>query len=536
MFKSLRWRLQVWHAFVLLVVLTSFGAVVYDLQWKTRVQQIDTELSRIPNVIRLSGPTRGRRPRNRDNGRPDTGDSSRLDPNVIVPGDSRNSESGPAKPNSLSEMPRPPRERFNRSIDSIIEEFDEWLSHHDDDSRPYLVIWDEKGNVHSSDSAPMIEFPELQANPDGSPKQEIRDRYGDRLYRELIIARKNDAGTRNYLIGQSLDKELAGYHQRGWLLIALGLIILIAGTLVGGWLSSRAIRPIAEMTTAAELISAENLTQRISLKQTDSELGNLACVLNKTFDRLQSAFERQKQFTADASHELRTPLSVITTHTELALSRPRSNEDYRIAIETCQRAARRMRSLIDALLLLARFDSKAFSLKRDQQDLEPMIRECVELVRPLAIERRIEIEFCMTACEVFADGDRLSQVITNLLVNAIRYNVDAGRIVISNRIERQSVVIIVSDTGIGIAADQLTHIFDRFFQVDKARSRAEGSCGLGLSICKTIVEAHGGTISATSQSGVGTTIEIRLPCVSSSIPFERSESVPNDLVAVAPVS
>jgi heavy metal sensor kinase len=315
----------------------------------------------------------------------------------------------------------------------------------------------------------------------------------------------------NLLVGRSLEKDLAAHHRSGLLLAASGLVVLAAGVLGGGWVTARAVRPIAGMTATAESISAQNLSERINIKETDSELGQLATVLNGTFDRLQAAFERQSQFTADASHELRTPLSVIAAHTELALSRPRSNEDYRAAIETCRRASQRMKSLIDALLVLARFDAGTPSLKQAPFDIEPLLRDCAELVEPLAAAKQVQIHCEATPCKVCGDWDRLSQVITNLLTNSIRYNREGGQVQITTRTEGLQAVISVMDTGVGIAEDQLAQIFDRFYQVDKARSRAEGSCGLGLSICKTIVEAHGGTIVAKSQFDVGTTIEVRLP-------------------------
>lgn len=170
-----------------------------------------------------------------------------------------------------------------------------------------------------------------------------------------------------------------------------------------------------------------------------------------------------------------------------------------------------MKSLIDSLLLLARFDSGTPSIKEDRIDLDPLLRDCVELVETLAMERHVHIECLSTSCFVRGDLDRLSQVFTNLLMNAIRYNVEGGCVRLTTRTEQDVAVVSVIDSGVGIAADQLSLIFDRFYQVDKARSRAEGSSGLGLSICKTIVEAHGGTIKAISQIAAGTTIEVRLP-------------------------
>ncbi len=508
MFKSLRWRLQVWHAFVLMAVISSFGGIVHRLHWQTRLQQVDAELERTSGVVlsqmRRLIPRPPRPPGRPDDSRPERETGPRTDQTRFGRPDSPRGEPDFDR---FDRRPAPPRERSPRDLRPLPAEFDQ-LFHGEEDSRLYFVIWGGRGEIlQKSESAPVIEFPNLKIEANGLPKRETRERHADRVYREVVHAGMFNV---NVLVGRSLEKDLVAHRQSGVMLAATGFVILAAGVLGGGWLSARAIRPITEMTTAAESISGSNLSERINIHETDTELGKLAVVLNRTFDRLQAAFERQSQFTADASHELRTPLSVISTHTELALSRPRSNEDYRLAIETCQRASQRMKSLIDALLLLARFESGAPSLKHDPLDLEQLVRDCGELVQPLADERNIQIRFETTPCPIVGDGNRLSQVVTNLLTNSIRYNSDNGSVRISTRIEDSVAVIAVSDSGIGISEDELPRIFDRFYQVDKARSRAEGSCGLGLSICKTIVEAHGGTIAVTSQLNVGTTFEIRL--------------------------
>ena len=546
MFKSLRWRLQVWHAIVLLIVLTSFGGIVHSLHWQTRLQQVDAELDRTAGVVmsqlrrllpRPPGgrPGGGRRPRRADEANPETDTVARPDTYIVAAAprpDSPRTETSPEnRPAPPPDQAGPPgltrRDRFDPG--PLPEEFQQ-LFHGDEESRLYFVIWGGNGDLlQKSDSAPEISYPNLHVGREGLPIRIVRSRPGDQTYREVIHAGMFDM---NILVGRSLEKDLAAHHRSGFLLAGAGLIILSAGVLGGGWLSSRAILPIAEMTATAESISALDLSKRINIKETDSELGKLATVLNQTFDRLQSAFERQSQFTADASHELRTPLSVISAHTELALARPRSNEDYRGAIETCRRASQRMRSLIDSLLLLARFDSGAPSLKQDRFDLKPLLEDCAELVEPLAAERQIRIECKPDSCDVRGDWDRLSQVVTNLLTNAIRYNVEGGHVRVTTRTEGEMATLSVRDTGVGIAADQLLRIFDRFYQVDKARSRAEGSSGLGLSICKTIVEAHGGTIVATSEVGVGTTLEVRLPLATESVPATgtKSKEIDKELV------
>ncbi len=376
----------------------------------------------------------------------------------------------------------------------------------DEETRLYFVIWDHEGKVlQKSDSAPEVAFPGLKVGEDKLPLRAVRSRGADR---EVIHVSSFDV---NLLVGRSIVNDLAAHHHSSLWRLAVGVAVL-AGGLVGGWWStSQAIRPIGVMSSTAESISARRLSERIDLQETDDELGQLATVLNRTFDRLQASFEQQTRFTADASHELRTPLSVILAHADLALSRPRSPEEYRTTLETCRSASRRMKSLIDGLLTLARFDSDAAELQFAELDLSPVARECIDLVRPLATERQITMEADLNPTVVRGDRERLSQVITNLLTNAIRYNREGGKLHVTVATQQGAAVISVADTGIGISADELPHIFDRFYRVDKARSRAEGSSGLGLSISQTIVTAHGGTIVARSELDVGTTMEVRLP-------------------------
>ncbi len=378
-----------------------------------------------------------------------------------------------------------------------------------DESQFYYVIWGGDGKIlKKSDSAPETPYPALRLDDEGLPIRVARTR---KQFREVIHSSRLDV---NVLVGRSITEDLAAERRYGGWLFLVGTGVLAAGLLGGGWLSDRAIRPILSMTTAAQSISAQNLKERIDLQETDTELGQLATVLNGAFDRLEAAFEQQSRFTADASHELRTPLSVILAHTELALSRERTGDEYRAALETCQRASTRMKSLIEGLLMLARFDSGQPSLEAREFDLAQVIVECVELLQPLADVRGIRIETDLPPIRLRADRSRISQVITNLLTNAIRYNRDGGKVHIGIAKNAAGTVIRVSDTGVGIPAEELPHIFDRFYRVDKARSRADGGSGLGLSICKTIVEAHGGVIHVTSDPGAGTIFEVRLPAPS----------------------
>lgn len=589
-FRSLRWRLQAWHALVLTSVLTMFGLVVYFLAWESRLQQIDAELDRSAEVIAsrvrrlFPGPPPGLWPQpGRSRMRPENGPAGRGDARNEEPADrsdrsprgprprdnfeaesvsalapanlERDSASltdsreaslrepgfrdfamreplgpGPGRESSVRDFP-PPREgdpgrdlgRGPRPFEwvgpiewptpslGLPEDFLE-LFEGDEDARLYFVVFSRDGQVlQQSPSAPVVPFPGVRIGEDRLPVRVVRGRG---VLREVVHVSSFE---NTVLVGRSSVKDRAAHHRSGLLLVMSGLTVLAAGLIGGWWSSSRAIRPIAAMTAAAESISAQRLSQRIDLQETDNELGQLASVLNGTFDRLQAAFERQTRFTADASHELRTPVAVILAHADLALSRPRSPEEYRATLDTCRSAARRMKSLIDGLLTLARFDSDADGWQFEMLDLMPLAQECIDLVRPLATERGIVIESDLTGVVARVDRTRVSQVITNLLTNAIRYNREGGSVRVTVKTEPSDeqqpgfAILSVADTGIGIAPEELPHIFDRFYQVDKVRSRADGSSGLGLSISQTIVTAHGGTLTARSEPGVGTTMELRLP-------------------------
>ena len=566
-FRSLRWRLQAWHGVVLTGVLTVFGLVVYALAWESRLQQIDAELDRSAEVItsrlrrlfpwpqpgrgpgRWSGPpTRGENepadrggPRSEDSaGRNDAGRGDRP-PRGPRPRD--NSDAGAVSALTAINVPHNPLpglDPFVRDVSTSRMGDDgrgprpfewvgpiEWptpnlglpedflqLFEGDEDSRLYFVVYFRDGRIlQKSESAPEVPFPGVRVGEDKLPVRIVRVRG---THREVVHASSMD---NNVLVGRSLVHDRAAQRRSGLLLALAGVAVLAAGLVGGWWTSSRAIRPIAAMTAAAQSISAQRLSQRIDLQETDNELGQLATVLNGTFDRLQTAFEQQTRFTADASHELRTPVAVILAHADLALSRSRSPEEYRTTLETCRSAARRMKSLIDGLLTLARFDSDATAMQFETLDLRLLVQECLDLVRPLATERGIVMEAELTEFFCRVDRSRISQVITNLLTNAIRYNRDGGtvRVTLGDESEARTddesscAMITVADTGIGIAPEDLPRIFDRFYQVDQVRSRADGSSGLGLSISQTIVVAHGGSLTARSEPGVGTTMEVRLP-------------------------
>src|SRR2546423_3200456 len=198
-------------------------------------------------------------------------------------------------------------------------------------------------------------------------------------------------------------------HFRWWLLAAGGIVLTLG--MGGGWgLTSRAIRPVEEISAAASRISAGNLSERIIGADPENELGRLAGVLNSTFARLEAAFAQQKQFTADASHELRTPLAVLISEAQTTLARERSSGEYRETVEACLDAAQQMRRLTESLLELARLDASQEQIQREELDLSETTRACVERIRPLAHERGVRIQCDLAPAQVSGDADRLGQV------------------------------------------------------------------------------------------------------------------------------
>jgi heavy metal sensor kinase len=287
--------------------------------------------------------------------------------------------------------------------------------------------------------------------------------------------------------------------------------VLVLG-LAGGWfVTTRSIRPLRDISGTAMKISAGDLSQRIPAAKQASELGELTEVLNSTFARLEAVFAQQARFTSDAAHELRTPVSVILTQTQTALSRERSGADYRSTLEACQRAAQRMRELIESLLELARLDSGSEPMEMREFDLGRVVRECLELIAPLAAESGLTLKTDLPEVKAVGDPDRMAQVVTNLLANAVHYNREGGEVAVRAGADQGEAWLEVENTGPGIPAADLPHVFERFYRVDKARTKPGGRTGLGLAIAKAIVDSHGGRFSVESVTGERTRFSVRLP-------------------------
>jgi heavy metal sensor kinase len=503
-FHSIRWRLQIWYGLILVAVLAGFGITAYQLQRAELLRRVDDELHGGVNALanRFRLPPRGRGP--------DEGPIEGRPPDQFRPAHPPGPQ-GPGQPfddGGPGTFP-PPQDELHLPLRGA-DLFDTTRTN----ALYYVLLAPDGRELTRSTNAPAdvplvarANFrpnrPPRPGDPTPPPPAQMRGEF-----REVQIVLPPG---RTLLVGRSIAPELNELRLVAWTLAAVGGVILLLGFAGGWWLASRAIRPIEDISAAAVKIAGGDLSQRVNVRDTENELGRLANVLNSTFARLEAAFSQQQQFTSDAAHELRTPISVMLTQTQTALNRERSAVEYRETVESCERAAQRMRRLIESLLELARLDAGQEPMKRAAFDLAGVAADCAELVRPLAAAREIMIHTDLTNAPCQGDADRIAQVITNLLINAVHHNQHAGEVRIVTRSENNFAILTVTDTGPGIAPEHLPRVFERFYRTDPARTASQGRAGLGLAISKAIVDAHGGSIEVSSPPGAGATFTVRLP-------------------------
>lgn len=306
-----------------------------------------------------------------------------------------------------------------------------------------------------------------------------------------------------------LKHGLAGF---GWALVILTPLVLLVAATGGGWMSKRALQPVDRIIESARSIGEQSLAQRLPVPATNDELQRLSETLNQMLARIEGAFRRIVEFTADASHELRTPVALIRTSAELALRKPREAPDYRQALEEVHSETLRTTDLIENLLTLARADAGKAALDQRQIDLVPIVREASMQAEKLARAKNIEFRAELPGVPLCTIGDEgaLRRLLLIVIDNAVKYTKEGQvtvRLLSSDGVSQ----VQVSDTGVGIASGDLPRIFERFYRADQSRSRDSGGAGLGLAIAKWIVEAHHGSIEAQSRPHQGSTFLITLP-------------------------
>jgi heavy metal sensor kinase len=295
--------------------------------------------------------------------------------------------------------------------------------------------------------------------------------------------------------------------------LAFGLPLAVALSAAGGYLiAHRSLSPMSQIAARARQITAESLEGRLPVPNPHDELGQLATVFNATLARLENSFTELRRFTADASHELRTPLTALRAVGEAAL-RPDAGDpkSLREALSSMLEETRRLSDLVDALLLLARADTSGVSPSLEQVDLTGLVNEVRETLLVLAEEKNQQIEIIAEQLTIRADRELLRLALLNLVHNAIRYSAEG--LMISLRVRRQEAngVVEVIDQGPGIAPEHQQKIFERFYRVDRARSRASGGAGLGLAIARWAIERQGGHVELESEPGRGSLFRIVMP-------------------------
>ncbi|MCX6954092.1 MAG: ATP-binding protein [Verrucomicrobia bacterium] len=471
---SIRWRVQAWHGLILFVVILAFCLTAYRLAWDNQLRRIDRDLVRVDRALFHALLARDQAGK--------TG-----------PADDKN----PLPPGRLIEMLRagPPAIPADQAA----------VFRGTEPGYAYFSLRDGEGQTLLESPNVPADLAFLPAVP-GDFSEEIRTREGRR---ESL---RSGPDRLRSVVGVDLTPELESLHRFALSLAAVGLGVWLLGLLGGWWLAGRAIRPIETISRTATRIADGNLTERIDTTGTDSELDQLSHVLNRTFDRLHAAFERQKQFTADASHELRTPVTVLLAETQRILKRDRTAEEYRAVIVTCQDHAVRMRQLTESLLLLARQESAGPAQPREACDLATLLGDAAARLQPLADARQLRLQLDLHPAPCLGDPAALSMLAGNLVANAIQHHDRPGGCVRLACAQREGrAVCSVSDDGPGIPPADLPHIFERFYRVDKSRTGRSGHTGLGLAIAKTIVENHAGDITATNNPDRGVCFSVRLP-------------------------
>ena len=447
--KSIKFRLTVWYLIAILVLLVAFGTVAYFMLSKNLYRNLDEALR--ARVSELEG-------------------SIKVEDNQI----------------------------------SFEEKFND-----------LVLLYDADGALLQR-LGPNVRFPNIeeivqQALFGGSSFLTATTTEGQevRLYAGPFNL---DSRTRIAIIAGRLTREIRNVLSIFKVVIIYSTlaVLLLAG--VGGmFLAKQTLQPVEHITDIAREIGEGDLSRRIDVRS-DDEMGRLATTLNWMISRLEEAFQKQRQFAADASHELRTPLAIIQAESSLALDRRRTQAEYKRSLELVSQEVNYMSGIIGKLLMLEREDSGTEPTNFQNVNVKDLITELSSDMEALAQEKNVAFSLGpMEDLTVKGDRLKLRQLFLNILDNAVRYTPGGGAVSSTLVRKNGSALVSISDTGTGIPAEDLPYIFDRFYRVDKARSRAEGGLGLGLAIASSIAKLHGGGIDVESQVGKGSTFHITLP-------------------------
>jgi heavy metal sensor kinase len=461
---NIRFKLTLWYIVILGIVLTSFSTFLYLTLSRSLYKGIDVKIKSIAEVI---------------------GSSS----------------TNPYSQYSFSDIDRMLEDSF--SVKPVTK---------------FIQVLDESGRIgRKSDNLQHFQLPisfrTLKKASQGRVTFETIKALGEYPLRMVTVPVIRGRNLINIVqVATSLEEVEEALNT---LLLILWITVpsaLVVASLGGLFLANKALRPVDEITKTARMITSKNLEQRIKLRRGKDEIGRLAETFNEMISRLGRSFKQMRQFSADASHELRTPLTIVKGEIEVGLRKQRPLKEYRRILKSNLEEVNHMSQIVNDLLFLSKADMGEIHLQKQRIDLTQLVTEVHAQARMIAIAKEITVRMS-TDSNVVLVGDRLRlrQLLLNLVDNGIQYTPEGGEVMISLESNDSQVKLRVLDNGIGISPEDQPHIFDRFFRVDKARSREAGGSGLGLSICKWIIEAHGGEISVESDPGKGSTFTVTLP-------------------------
>ncbi len=395
------------------------------------------------------------------------------------------------------------------SLEMILEGIDERAAY--SPAKEYIEIWDSSSHI-------VYRSPNLAA--DDTLAHHIRLPAGStsllatsetfRAHKVRVGVRKTQQET--VLLAMPTAAITAPLDHLLNILLLISPLVILIGALGGGILAKKSFVKINEVVETARRITADRLYDRIPEYPAPDEIGKVVSTFNDMISRLEVSFREIKQFSEDASHELRTPLSVLRTQLETALERRTPQSELKKIIARCLDETLRMSSIVESLLMITKDGSGQDNLVMDPVDMKRLVRETYDESVILASQKAISVTLVASEeVSVVGDEQRLRQMLLNLIDNAIKYSPEHGRIRISLRREDGKARIDVADSGIGIPQEEIPRIFDRFYRVDRARSREKGGAGLGLSIAKWIAEAHGGSIVVRSRVSEGSEFSVFLP-------------------------
>ena len=476
-FRSLRFKLTLWYVLILGILLISFSGFLYITLSKSLYRDVDNRLRSLAHLIAT--------------------------------------ESGsPSSTFGFGKLDQAVRATLNlRPVGKFIQ------------------VLDESGNIgEKSENLKNVQLPiSLQALKNASKgflTFETVSTFGNTPLRMMTLpVIENGHMARIIQVASSLEDVEDALRTLFIILVIAVPSALLVASLGGQFLANQALKPVDHITQTARMITSQNLNQRIKSLKVKDEISRLIETFNEMISRLDQSFHQIKQFSSDASHELKTPLTILKGEVEVALRKERTSQDYEQILRSNLEEINRMSKIVDNLLLLARTETGEIRLFKEEVNLSQIVSEVVTQLTKLAHAKDLQIVATNHHEDIplYGDALRIREMLLNLIENSIKYTEPGGSISVS--LEKNAphslpgeeegsydgVKIVVSDTGIGIAKEDQERIFGRFFRVDKARSGEQGGSGLGLSICKWIVEAHQGEISVESELGKGSRFIVRLP-------------------------